>query len=281
MALRSLSLLFLSALVSAQNTTTLGNITTVNVPARNTIKAGDFITFGFSFTESSVGQELRNVTAEFMVGSTEAVHGNDVGSPISNDIGYWLHAATPPGNYHIRINGTVYDALNAFGNDPGKSLGNLGEPLAGSMYYLNNISTVGSINVAVAWIDESFGMTMEVVKSGTLESVGSVVLNSTQQAFQALPVNKFKLVAGAFRIRANFTDKNHAGNFVTLSDEFYVASQGPCAGLQSGNSTTSGGGSSSDAPSATPTGAALSRTAVPFAGLFALFLGLIAGAAAV
>ncbi|KAJ7320999.1 hypothetical protein DFH08DRAFT_942013 [Mycena albidolilacea] len=231
MALRSISLLFLSTLVSAQNTTTLGNITTVDVPAGNTIKAGDFITFGFSCTEGSVGQELRNVTGELMVGSAEdhgqsvadvmSVHGNDVGSPISNDIGYWLHATTPPGNYHIRINGTVYDALNAFGNDPGKPLGNvtarskiwilsqpdpflctvptftpvvsvadanyspmqLGEPLAGSMYYLNNISTVGSINVSVAWIDESFGggtsvpqTTMEVVKSGTLESVGSVVL---------------------------------------------------------------------------------------------------------
>jgi hypothetical protein len=36
----------------------------------------------------------------------------------------------------------------------------LGEPLAGSMYYLNNISTVGSINVAVVWIDESFGVSM-------------------------------------------------------------------------------------------------------------------------
>jgi hypothetical protein len=92
MALCSLSLLFLSTLVPAQNTTTLGNITTVNVPAGNTIKAGDFITFGFSFTEGSVGQEvcesdngvdtvtpyidypvfqLRNVTAELMVGSAE------------------------------------------------------------------------------------------------------------------------------------------------------------------------------------------------------------------
>lgn len=65
------------------------------------------------------------------------------------------------------------------------------------MYYLNNISTVGTINVSPSWIDESFGvrislalffviltlvfqdlstMTMELVKSGTLESVGTVQL---------------------------------------------------------------------------------------------------------
>ncbi|KAF7358450.1 hypothetical protein MVEN_00895500 [Mycena venus] len=338
MALRSLGLLFLSTLVSAQNSTKLGNITTVNVPAGSTIKAGDFITFNFVFEEGAVGQVLRNVTAELMVGAVEdngsnvadvmSIHGNDLGAAFDNDISYWLSAATPPGNYHIRVNGTIYDTLNATTDkDPGTALGavtarsktwilshpdpflctipsftpvpsvtdpnfsplQLGQPPAGFMYYLNNISQVGSIAVAPSWVDESFGggtsinqMTMEVVKSGTLESVGSVVLNSTQQAFQALPVDKFQLVAGAFRIRANFTDKNHAGNFVTLSDEFYIASQGPCVGLQSGNSTTSGGGSgSSGNPSQTPKGAALSGSTIPVTGLFVLFLSLLAGAATV
>ncbi|KAJ7213651.1 hypothetical protein B0H12DRAFT_1155822 [Mycena haematopus] len=331
MALPSLGLLFLSALVSAQNSTSLGNAT-VTVPAGDTIKAGDFITFEYIYN-GGVFQTLRNITADNLnVVEILNDHGNDVGAPLSTDIGAWTSAATPPGNYQIRLNGTVYNTTVALGDDPGTPEGpisvlskswilsqpdaflctvpsftpvvsvtapnysplQLGQPLAGTVYYLNNISTVGSITAGPSWIDDSFfggtnvpQMTMEVVKSPSLESVGSVVLNSTIQTVVELPIDKFQLSAGAFKVRANFTDKNHAGSFTALSDEFYIASQGPCAGLQSGTSTTgggSGGGSSagSSSPSTTAkAGAALSGKALPFTGLFVLFLSLFAGATTV
>ncbi|KAK7002407.1 hypothetical protein R3P38DRAFT_2557338 [Favolaschia claudopus] len=327
-------LVFSTALVAAQNSSDLGSIERVDVPAGNTIKAGDFITYGYFYNPEQVFRQLRNITSELMIGAAEengtavaslmSVHGNDLGSPISDDIGFWLHAATPPGNYHIRVNGTVFDtSKTSTSADPGTPLGpltarsktwilsqpdafactvpqftpivsvadsnysplQLGQPLAGMVYYLNNISTVGTITVAPSWVDVTFGgglnipqMTMEVVKSPSLDSVGSVILNSTSQAYQFLPIDKFKLEAGAFKIRANFTDKNHAGNFVTLSDEFYIASGGNCAGLQSGNSTTSGGGSSGDGKqSAPPKGAAVSSMSIPFTGLAVLFVSFVAG----
>ncbi|KAF7341908.1 hypothetical protein MSAN_02046500 [Mycena sanguinolenta] len=332
MALPSLGLLFLSALVSAQNSTSLGNVS-VSVPAGNTISAGDFITFEYEY-EGAVFQTLRNITAELLDSNMNVVdlmsdHGNDVGAPISTDIGYWTSAATPPGNYQIRVNGTVYNTTTALGNDPGTPEGpisalskswilsqpapfacttptftpvvsvsdpnysplQLGEPLAGTVYWLSNISTVGTITVAPSFIDESFfggtnipQMTMEVVKSPSLESVGSVVLNSTSQAYVGLPIDRFQLSAGAFKIRANFTDKNHAGNFTALSDEFYIASSGPCVGLQSGTSTTGGGSSSNNSSGSGTTGktgAALSGKAVPVGGLCVLLLSLVAGAVAV
>ncbi|KAJ6460317.1 hypothetical protein C8R45DRAFT_1029907 [Mycena sanguinolenta] len=344
MALLSLGLLFLPSLVSAQNSTSLGSLA-VPLPAGNTISAGDFLTYGYEY-EGDVFQQLRNITAELVDSNLNVAdimcnilpqypqssltqhvdaHGNNVGlDSFSDDLGYYTSAATPPGNYQIRINGTVYNSTSAIDNDVGTPVGNLsvlskpwvlsqpadpflctvptftpvvsvtdpnyspiriGQPLAGTMYYLNNISTLGLILVTANYVDGSFGQetspaTMDVVKSGSLESVGSVVLNGSILQVAGLPIDKFKLTAGAFKVRATFTDSNHSGNFTSLSDEFYIASQGPCVGLQSGTSTTGGGGgSNSSSPSTGKTGAALTVNAVPFRGLFVLFISLVAAAA--
>ncbi|KAF8173356.1 hypothetical protein K438DRAFT_1772163 [Mycena galopus ATCC 62051] len=75
-------------------------------------------------------------------------------------------------------------------------------------YYLTNISTIGEIDVSMNWIDDSFN-TIEVVKLDTLESLGSAILNSTANGLLSLSADNFKLAAGAFKLRANFTDKNH------------------------------------------------------------------------
>ncbi|KAF8143656.1 hypothetical protein K438DRAFT_1945762 [Mycena galopus ATCC 62051] len=106
--------------------------------------------------------------------------------------------------------------------------------------------------------------TIEMVKSDTLESLGSAILNSTANGLVSLPMDNFKLAAGAFKLRANFTDKNHAWNFASLSDEFYIVTESPCVGLQSGNSTASGG---DPASSATGTASALSNRTTSFTGL--------------
>ncbi|KAF7367961.1 hypothetical protein MSAN_00861300 [Mycena sanguinolenta] len=341
MALPFFGLLLLSSLVSAQSSGSLGNLT-VPLPAGSTISAGDFLTYGYSYS-GDFSQELRNVTAELVGGAILSRlpptfliisghldsnlnvvdlmydHGNDGGSfSFSDDLGYWTSAATPPGNYQIRINGTVYNSTSIVASDVGTPVGNLsalskpwilsqpipflctiptftpvvsvtdpnysplriGQPLAGTVYYLNNISTLGLILVSANFIDASFGVgdstnaspaTMEVVKSGSLESVGSVVLNGTLLQVSGLPTDKFKLTAGAFRVRADFTDPNHpGGNFSALSDEFYIASEGPCVGLQKGTSTT-GGESGSNTTG--KTGAALSGKIIPFTGLLTLFAG--------
>jgi hypothetical protein len=111
------------------------------------------------------------------------------------------------------------------------------------MYYLNNISTIGTIAVSPSWVDESFNVSMLPDRSfvlltwnfagrnvsnsddhggGEIRNIGehrfgristlarssftvsahlnNFLQNSTQQAFQALPVDKFQLSAGAFRV---------------------------------------------------------------------------------
>ncbi|KAJ7458727.1 hypothetical protein B0H11DRAFT_2060789 [Mycena galericulata] len=168
--------------------------------------------------------------------------------------------------------------------DPNYNPLQLGMPSAGQVFFLSNLSTIGNIQVAPNFIDDSFNygtnpvpqMTMELVESATLKSAGFATINNTQAAYQYLPTDRFTLTAGAWKIRANWTSGNHGGNFTTLSDEFYIATSGPCVGLQSGQSTTGGGSTSSGSGSTKPSGA-LSSSGISFATLCVLVLTLVAG----
>ncbi|KAJ7478995.1 hypothetical protein FB451DRAFT_1365608 [Mycena latifolia] len=151
--------------------------------------------------------------------------------------------------------------------DPGYNPLRLAQSNGGDTFFLTNFSTIGSIKVAPYWVDESF-------------------TNSTDQAFQYLPMDHFTLTTGAWKagfvhvavlIRANWMSTNHAGDFSMPSNEFYIASSSPCVGLQSGNSTTSGGSPSASDGTTSPPSGALSSVRMPFAGLYVLALSLVAG----
>ncbi|KAF8173369.1 hypothetical protein K438DRAFT_1980917 [Mycena galopus ATCC 62051] len=75
------------------------------------------------------------------------------------------------------------------------------------------------------------------------------------------------LAAGAVKLRANFTDKNHAGNFTSLSDESYIATESPCVGF-------------GPARSAAGTASALSNRTISSIGSSVAFVCLLGGAAA-
>ncbi|KAJ7051746.1 hypothetical protein C8F01DRAFT_1091220 [Mycena amicta] len=321
LALTRLALLLSAAsLVFADGIPFNGSDTIAAIQFPATIAGGDFSTFTYVF-DGAVGHVLRNITAELMIGKAEdngqdvadiiMIHVADTDPVLSDDFGYQIHADIPGGNYHLRVNGSVFNTLEISGpNDPGTPIGKnvttrsktfiitagplfvcthpvftavpsvdsplysplrLSTPNAGDVFYLTNLSDVKTISVQPNWVDESFElgkipkMTMELVESGTGKVAGSVVLNSTTDPSQFLPVDQFPgLTAGAWKVRANFTVSNHAGDFVALSDEFYVASAGNCAGLQSGNSTTTtGGGSGSGSnTTTTPTGGGKTGAAI-------------------
>ncbi|KAJ7435860.1 hypothetical protein FB451DRAFT_1461378 [Mycena latifolia] len=129
MALRVLGLFFLSTLAYAQSNDSIAQI---GLP--ETIVAGNFLTFDYLFEAGKAGHVLRNITAELMVGKAEDNgqevadviwdHGADQDPVLSFDFFYQAHAATPEGNYHIRMNGTVSDTLSAGPGDPGTPVSN-------------------------------------------------------------------------------------------------------------------------------------------------------------
>ncbi|KAJ7479064.1 hypothetical protein FB451DRAFT_1365641 [Mycena latifolia] len=316
MALRVLGLFFLSTLAYAQSNDSIAQI---GLP--ETIVAGTFLTFDYLFEAGKAGHVLRNITAELMVGKAED-NGQEVADIIcypthasrlriypslgmNGTVFDTLSAGpgepgTPVSNTTTRSKTFIMSSSAPFActtptwtlvvslADPGYNPLRLAQPNGGDTFFLTNLSTIGSITVAPYWVDESFTfgkipqMTMEIVKSGTGQSAGAVTLNSTDRAFQYLPMDHFTLTAGAWKagaaqIRANWTSTNHAGDFSTLSDEFYIASSSPCVGLQSGNSTTSGGSPSASGGTISPPSGALSSVRMQFAGLYVLALSLVAG----
>ncbi|KAJ7110731.1 hypothetical protein C8R43DRAFT_1243075 [Mycena crocata] len=297
MALRPLFLLFLSTLVLSQN----DSITDISFP--DPVVAGDFLHFAYQYHIGKVGHDIKNISAELMVGNAEE-NGQEVADvmrmpglisrthPGINgiDFFYQAHAATPPGNYHVRMNATVYDTLSVSPGQLGTPVSNItarsktfrmsiappplriGRPNGGDIFFLSNLSTIGTITVAPYFVDETFdnlkipSMTPELGRIRYREECGTATLVShsilmapsvltyqplyeTTSAYQYVPVDFFTLSGGAWKIRAKFTSDSHSGNFVALSDEFYIASSGPCVDLQGGNSTTTSGSGSWSSPS--------------------------------
>ncbi|KAJ6632310.1 hypothetical protein B0H10DRAFT_1976913 [Mycena sp. CBHHK59/15] len=296
MALHALGLCLFATFAYAAS-----NDSIVNIQLPDPIVAGNFLTFDYLF-EGDVGHVLRNITAELMVGKAEdngtdvtdiiCDHVADTDPVLSFDFFYQAHAATPPGNYHIRMNGTSYNTLQAGPGEPGTPVSNLtfrsktfaitsgppfpcttpaftpvrsisdpgysplrlGQPNGGDTYFQTNLSSVG-ITVAPYWVDDSFAghkvpsMSLELVSSTSGASAGVQQVTDPTLAYQYLTMSNFKVSPGAWKVRANFTSDVHAGNFVSLSDEFYIASQTPCVGLVAGNSTSPSSPSSSSSSS--------------------------------
>ncbi|KAJ7722433.1 hypothetical protein DFH07DRAFT_856942 [Mycena maculata] len=111
-----LPLVFLTRPAHAQGDDTIANIT---VPATIQFAGLDPISFTYIW-DGETGHELNNITMELIVGSSED-NGNEVMDIIAveqtstrgNSVDYYVHASTPAGDYHIRMNGTIYN-----GNTP-------------------------------------------------------------------------------------------------------------------------------------------------------------------
>ncbi|KAJ7200358.1 hypothetical protein GGX14DRAFT_400709 [Mycena pura] len=199
-----LSLVILPVLVAAQGgsiNSTGDAIVSIDFP--ETIVAGDYLTFSYVF-DGQTNHELRNITAELMVGKAED-NGQEVadimldhGNPLLSDngFGYQAHAATPEGNYHVRVNGSVFFVSSDFSTgetnttflsnttlrsktfilssgkpfacttptwtpvasvaDPNYYPLRLATPNGGDMFWLSNLSAVGKIMVTPYFTDQSF-----------------------------------------------------------------------------------------------------------------------------
>lgn len=186
------------------------------------------------------------------------------------------------------------------------------------MYYLNNISQIGSIAVVPSWVDESFAvilaldrlssetdflqggtslnqMTMEVVKSGTLESVGSVVLvlvhflffsNLSRRTQPNNPSRPRRLIisAGGRCIQGttmSYLCRHYAYACCRYAPTSPTKTTQATSSLCRTNFIQARPAAHGPWPSQTPKGAALSGSTIPVTGLFVLFLSLVADAATV
>ncbi|KAJ6570809.1 hypothetical protein DFH09DRAFT_1462714 [Mycena vulgaris] len=241
MTLRALGMLILSTLAYAQN----ASISNFGFP--DPVVAGDFLTFSYLFEVGQVGNVLRNMSAQLMVGKAENVADiicTQVDVEFSSDFSYQAHAATPEGNYHVRMNGSVYNTLETLGQ-LGTFVSNItfhsktfimstGPPFPcttptwtpvppppggaewGDTLWLTNLSSIGTIQVTPYWVDHSFigsdktPMIMELVQSGTGKSAGSATLNGSIGAFEFLPVDFFpNLTPGAWKAGATGISVQH------------------------------------------------------------------------
>ncbi|KAJ7278925.1 hypothetical protein C8J57DRAFT_1304953 [Mycena rebaudengoi] len=217
--------------------------------------------------------QLRNIALELMSGSAEDL-GSDVADIISVNsslsvgetglIEYTIHAATPPGAYHIRLNATLYDRATGrsgpFGGVPlsrysarlavpGRPCAASADPAFGPLRVLQPVG--GQLILAdLQFVDVDYDfatstpMTLELLDSASGASAGvqNVSLFDVH-TLETLKFEQFKLSAGAWKLRANYTAVDIASGAAlsisgsALSDEFYIASSAPCGGLRVGNAT--------------------------------------------
>ncbi|KAJ7222902.1 hypothetical protein C8J57DRAFT_1391747 [Mycena rebaudengoi] len=235
--------------------------------------------------------EPKNASFELMVGKAED-NGNEVADIMEiNSAGitsfwYRVHAATPPGDYHIRMNATIFQKGVPIGpftqrsqrlpivqakpfactvpawepvrsvSDPGFGSLRVDLPNGGDVYYLSDAThNLSSIGYSISIVDANFqredaSITLELVNTRTGASAGVQKITGGELAFQSLEMDNFNVTAGPWKVRATSSVPGSA-NFSVFSDEFYISSQAPCGGLAPGKSTTSGG--SDGSPSGAPT----------------------------
>ncbi|KAJ7652914.1 hypothetical protein B0H17DRAFT_1147254 [Mycena rosella] len=175
---------------------------------------------------------------------------------------------TPPGDYHVRMNGTIWSGIttlstttarsNTFNvntstsypcntppwtpvrsvTDPGYSPLRITDPVGGDVEYQTNLNDgqLSSLSVEFTVVDAFF----DILKDGDVQATNMAMTMEF--------------------IRSNFTSTSphNPGSFVAFSDEFYVALEAPCAGLTVNNST-SATSSASPGPSAGSGGANSSK----------------------
>ncbi|KAJ7270230.1 hypothetical protein C8J57DRAFT_1468400 [Mycena rebaudengoi] len=273
------------------------------------VRTADFATCSYSW-QGEVTHNPKNVSFELMVGKAED-NGNEVADiieinsvyPQLTSFGWQVRAATPPGDYHIRMNATIYDSLKGrVGAIAGDTIGPFTQrsetfpialnkpfectvpgwepvrsifdptyaplrvdlPNGGDVFYLPNAThTLATIGTSFSTVDVNYDrrdttMTLELVNTRTSTSAGvqKLVSSDLVSSFQSLDLANFKIEAGPWKVRANYSAPGTA-NFVTFSEEFYISSQAPCGGLAAGNSSTAGG-SGGGSPGGAPTSIAFS-----------------------
>ncbi|KAJ6454111.1 hypothetical protein C8R45DRAFT_1222885 [Mycena sanguinolenta] len=231
------------------------------------------------------GHELKNISMELI--SESASGGNDSVADIvvwgytqqnGNTILYPLHAATPPGNYHIRMNATIYSGglplstivtssrtLNislvtsyqcetptftpvTSISDAAYSPLRLVTPMGGAVFPRNILnSEFGNITGSLYIVDGSFNTeninaTLELVNVGTgfVTPVQQVLQTAIDSRTTVYLTSNVTLAPGTSKLRMNFTDSAETGapGLTSLSDEFYIAIDSPCVGLPPGTSAS-------------------------------------------
>ncbi|KAJ7174874.1 hypothetical protein C8R46DRAFT_1081951 [Mycena filopes] len=244
--------------------------------------------------EGKPGHELNNITMELMSGKAED-NGNDVvdiiavGYSQSNSatIPFFPHASTPAGDYHVRMNGTIYDSNNSVVSnttarsptmnvpaaatfqclspafeplrsvsDPGYSPVRIILPAAGSVFLLSGFlggDTVGELSevdrrFSTADVDSA---TVELVNTATGFSTSPQPVTGGDLAEgKIFYTGNTSVTPGGWKLRMNYTAKS-TGPLVSLSDEFYFALQAPCDGLASSASASSAPPSGTGTPAPT------------------------------
>ncbi|KAJ7254877.1 hypothetical protein C8J57DRAFT_1657041 [Mycena rebaudengoi] len=193
------------------------------------VPTADFTTCSYSW--EGVVHEPKNASFELMVGKADV--NNLINSKINSgftDFGWQVRAATPPGDYHIRMNATIYESAidgNPIGpftqrsqtfpvvqnkpfactvpawepvrsvSDPGFGPLRVDLPNGGDVYYLSNDThTLASISSSISVVDVDFkrqdaSMTLELVNTRTGASAGVQKLT--------LELENFKVEAGPWK----------------------------------------------------------------------------------
>ncbi|KAJ7266279.1 hypothetical protein C8J57DRAFT_1511206 [Mycena rebaudengoi] len=235
--------------------------------------------------DGAATHELKNISFELMVGKVEdngevadIIEINNSGfssSTFSSESFFDWHvrAATLPGDYHIRMNATIYEedggpigpftqrsqsfsvVQKAFEcmipawepvrsvSDPGFGPLRLDRPNGGEVYYLATATrTMTPVSYSIGVVQDA-SITLELVNTRTGASAGAQTLIEEDFGFSDLDMNNFKIEVGPWKACNTLCKRS---NFM-LTEEFYISSRIPCAGLVVGKSTTSGGSGGSGA----------------------------------
>ncbi|KAJ7844318.1 hypothetical protein B0H13DRAFT_1908937 [Mycena leptocephala] len=187
----------------------------------------------------------------------------------SNSVNYYVHASTPAGDYHIRMNGTIYNGNTPLSNittrsptmnitiidnfqcntpaafTPVRSLSDADyspvrviQPVAGDVVDMVN-PTLELVNMETGFntSPQSLSTVGDSESNGPLESQRLLSIFGTVR----YTTDNVTLKPGTWKMRMNFTviDPGSTRKFSALSDEFFVAQQFPCVGLAQSSSSSS------------------------------------------
>ncbi|KAJ7914592.1 hypothetical protein B0H13DRAFT_2002127 [Mycena leptocephala] len=239
--------------------------------------------FSYAFV-GKTGHEFSNIWMELMFGkspdsssSVADIIAVGYSQKNGNSIPYALHASTPAGSYHVRMNGTISEGTTSLDTivaysaainitlsnsyqcatpaftpvrsvfDPGYSPLRLAMPAAGAVFLQNTLhlehgNITGTLSIVNASSDTSnINATLELVSMGTGAStaVQQVPQPQIDERMVVYSTKNITLTPGTWKLRMNFTDPTAEGRarLSSLSDEFYVVLAMPCVGLP-GNSTS-------------------------------------------
>ncbi|KAJ7655973.1 hypothetical protein DFH06DRAFT_1199873 [Mycena polygramma] len=220
---------------------------TIALTVPSAIDTSSVAIFSYAWV-GSPGHELNNITMELITGDTGGVVVDVIAVEYTqrngNSITYPLHASTPAGQYHIRMNGTIYNGSTplstittrsrtfniTLGNafqcetpafipvrnilDPAYSPLRVATPAGGTIFLLDSLgSRLANISSMLYVVDASFNTTstnaeLELVNIAT---GGSTVAQQIPQAdIVARRVSylteNITFAPGMWKLRMNFTD---------------------------------------------------------------------------